>query len=102
MLLPDGHRAAPPPAPNAASQPTVALMIESLPHRVCFAVRFQLTLVSKLSLSSRWEPLARKLEPTPPRFGSGIKSWILRATALCLFKGTTFPGNGVRSAPLAL
>ena len=56
MLLPDGHNAPPPPAPNAASQPTFAFMIEYFPHRVCLVVRFQLIFVSKLSLSRRCEP----------------------------------------------
>src|SRR5436190_23982383 len=101
MLLPDGHSAAPPPLPKAGSQPTLACMIEYLPQTVLFAVRFQLTLVSKLFLSSRCAPLARKLDAGPGWFGSGIKSWILRAVALWRANGTMLPANGALPAPAA-
>ena len=46
------------------------------PDRYFCVVRFQLILVSKLFLSSRCEPLARKLALGPARLGSGIRSWI--------------------------
>src|SRR5258708_2061267 len=102
MLLPEGHSAAPPPAPKAASHPTAAFMMEYLPHTVLLAVRFQLILVSKLSLVSRCEPLAKKLELAPPRFATGTKPSVVRGFARVGLTGPTFPGKAVRPAPLAL